>query len=116
VDNIKMDLGEIGWGGEDWIGLAQDRDQWRALVNVVMNLWIPYSDGKFSNGCKSIELVISVAGHLSIPEAHQRNQWSRMMLSEAVAVVGVLHLVSAICGLAGGGSRFGFGGLDACGK
>jgi hypothetical protein len=38
VDNIKMDLLEIGWGGVDWIGLAQDRDKWRALVNAVMNL------------------------------------------------------------------------------
>jgi hypothetical protein len=41
VDNIKMDLGEIGWGGVYWIGLAQDRDKWRALVNVVMNLQVP---------------------------------------------------------------------------
>jgi hypothetical protein len=41
VDNIKMDLGEIEWGGVDWIGLAQDRDNWRALVNLVMNLCIP---------------------------------------------------------------------------
>jgi hypothetical protein len=38
VDNIKMDLREIGWDGMDWIELAQDRDQWRALVNTVMNL------------------------------------------------------------------------------
>jgi hypothetical protein len=41
MDKIKMDLGEIGWGGMDWIGLAQDREQWRALVNTVMNLRIP---------------------------------------------------------------------------
>jgi hypothetical protein len=41
VDNIKMDLLEIGWGGVDWIGLAQDRDKWRALVNAVMILWAP---------------------------------------------------------------------------
>jgi hypothetical protein len=40
VDNIKMDLREIGWGGMDWIDLAQDRDQWRALVTV-MNLPVP---------------------------------------------------------------------------
>jgi hypothetical protein len=39
-DNIRMDLREIGWG-MDWIDLAQDRDQWRALVNTVMNLSVP---------------------------------------------------------------------------
>jgi hypothetical protein len=38
VDNIKMDLAEIGWGGMDWVDVAQDRDKWRALVNTVMNL------------------------------------------------------------------------------
>jgi hypothetical protein len=38
VDNIKMDLLEIGWDGVEWIGLAQDRDKWRPLVNAVMNL------------------------------------------------------------------------------
>jgi hypothetical protein len=41
VGNIKMDLGEIGWDGRDWIELAQNRDQWRALVNMVMNLQVP---------------------------------------------------------------------------
>jgi hypothetical protein len=41
VDNIKMDLIEIGWDGMNWIYLAQDRDQWRALVNAVMNLRVP---------------------------------------------------------------------------
>jgi hypothetical protein len=38
VDNIRMDLREIGWGGMDWSELAQDRDQWRALVYTVMTL------------------------------------------------------------------------------
>jgi hypothetical protein len=37
----RMDLVEVGWGDVDWIGLAQDRDRWRALVNAVMNLWVP---------------------------------------------------------------------------
>jgi hypothetical protein len=41
MDNIKMDLLEIGWGGVDWISLPQDRDKWKALVNAVMNLWVP---------------------------------------------------------------------------
>jgi hypothetical protein len=39
--DIRMDLGERGWGGLDWIGLAQGRDKWRALLNAVMNLWVP---------------------------------------------------------------------------
>jgi hypothetical protein len=39
-DNIKMDLRDVGWG-MDWINLAQDRDRWRALVNMVMNLRVP---------------------------------------------------------------------------
>jgi hypothetical protein len=40
-DNIKMELRGIGWGVMDWIGLAGDRDQWRAFVNTVMNLQVP---------------------------------------------------------------------------
>jgi hypothetical protein len=40
-DNIKMDLRKIGFGDMDWIQWAQDRDRWRALVNTVMNLWVP---------------------------------------------------------------------------
>jgi hypothetical protein len=41
VDNIKTDLRNIGWDGVDWIELAQDRDQWRALVKTVMKLRVP---------------------------------------------------------------------------
>jgi hypothetical protein len=40
-DNIRMDLKERGWEFMDWIHLAQDRDQWQALVNTVMNHWVP---------------------------------------------------------------------------
>jgi hypothetical protein len=49
--NIKMDLGEVGWGGVDWIDLARDRDQYSGFVNRVMNLLVPYSVGKFFSGC-----------------------------------------------------------------
>jgi hypothetical protein len=40
-DNIKLDLRKIGFGDVNWIHWAQDRDRWRALVNTVMNLWVP---------------------------------------------------------------------------
>jgi hypothetical protein len=40
-----------GWDGMDWIGLTQDSDQWRALVNIVMNLWVPLNVGKFLSSC-----------------------------------------------------------------
>jgi hypothetical protein len=41
VDNIRMDLGQMGWGDVDWIGLAKDRNRWTALVNSVLNLRVP---------------------------------------------------------------------------
>jgi hypothetical protein len=44
-----MDLLELGWDDVDWIGLAQDRDKRRALVNSVLNLWVPYNAGKLSS-------------------------------------------------------------------
>jgi hypothetical protein len=47
VDNIKMDLREIVFGDVDLSHLAQDRDRWRALVNTVMNLWVPLNSGNF---------------------------------------------------------------------
>jgi hypothetical protein len=46
VDNIRMDLGEVGWGEVDWIGLAKDRNMWRAVVNSVLNLRDPWNAGK----------------------------------------------------------------------
>jgi hypothetical protein len=49
VDNISMDLLELGWGDVNWIGLAQDRDRCRALVNSVLNLQVPYNAGKLSS-------------------------------------------------------------------
>jgi hypothetical protein len=41
VENIRMDLGEVGWGDVDWIGLAKDRNRWRAVVNSVLNVQVP---------------------------------------------------------------------------
>jgi hypothetical protein len=46
-----MDLREIGWDGVDWFDMPQDRDQWRALVNMVLNLQVPQNAGKFLSGC-----------------------------------------------------------------
>jgi hypothetical protein len=51
VDNIDMDLREIGWGGMDWIGLTHIRDQWMAFVNTVMKLRAPKTLGKFLSRC-----------------------------------------------------------------
>jgi hypothetical protein len=50
MDNIKMDLRDIGWDGMEWIDLAQDRDQWRALVNMAVDLRIAQNVGKFLSG------------------------------------------------------------------
>jgi hypothetical protein len=51
VNNIKVDLGEMEWGGMNWTDLAQVRDQWKVLVYMVMNLQVPYSIEKFLRSC-----------------------------------------------------------------
>jgi hypothetical protein len=48
-----MDLEEVGWGDVDWIGLAKDRNRWRALVNSVLNLQVALNAGKLSSGLAS---------------------------------------------------------------
>jgi hypothetical protein len=63
VDNIKMDLGEIGWGSMDWVGMAQGRDTWRALVNAVMNHRVLYNAGKLSRGYTTCSLSSSAQLH-----------------------------------------------------
>jgi hypothetical protein len=50
-NDVKMNVREIGGGGMDWIDLAQDRDQWNALVNTVMNRRVPENAGKFLSSC-----------------------------------------------------------------
>jgi hypothetical protein len=64
VDNIRIDLGEVGWGDVDWIGLAQDRNRWRAVVNSVLNLRVPWNAGKLSSGLTSSGLSSSVQLHI----------------------------------------------------
>ena len=54
VDNIRMDLQEVGCGYMDWIGLAQDRDRWRTLVSAVMNRRVPWNAGNFLTSCKPV--------------------------------------------------------------
>jgi len=54
VDNIRMDLQEVGCGYMDWIVLAQDRDRWRTLVSAVMNLRVPFNAGNFLTSCKPL--------------------------------------------------------------
>jgi hypothetical protein len=58
-----MDLGEVGWGNADWIGLAQDRNRWRALVNWLLNLRVPWNAGKLSSGLRSSGLSSSAQLH-----------------------------------------------------
>jgi hypothetical protein len=63
VNNIKRGLREMRWVGMKWIDLAQDRDQWRALVNPVMKLLVPYNTGKFLSSCTIGGLSRSVQLH-----------------------------------------------------
>jgi hypothetical protein len=59
-----MDLGEVGWGVVDWIGLTKDRNRWRALVNSVLNLRVPRNAGKLSSGLTSSGLLVSAQLHI----------------------------------------------------
>jgi hypothetical protein len=59
-----MDLGEVGWGDVDWIGLAQDRNRWRAVVNSVLNFRVPRNAGKLSSGPASSGLSGSAQLHI----------------------------------------------------
>jgi len=54
VDNIGIDLREVGCGYMDWIGLIQDRDRWRTLVSAVMSLRVPGNAGNFLTSCKPV--------------------------------------------------------------
>jgi hypothetical protein len=64
VDNIRTDLGEMGWGDVDWIGLAMERNRWRAVVSSVLNLRVPWNAGKLSSGLTSSGLSSSAQLHI----------------------------------------------------
>jgi hypothetical protein len=64
MNNIKIDLREIGWDGIYWIDLAQDRDQWRASMNTVMNLRFPSNAVKFLSNC-------TIGGFSRRPQLHE---------------------------------------------
>jgi hypothetical protein len=59
-----MDLGKVGRGDVDWIGLAKDRNRWRTVVNSVLNLRVPRNAGKLSSGLASRGLSSSVQLHI----------------------------------------------------
>ena len=63
VDNIRMDLQEVGCGYMDWIGLAQDRDRWRRLVSAAMNLRVPWNVGNFLTSCKPVSFSRRTVHH-----------------------------------------------------
>ena len=63
VNNIRMDLQEVGRGYMDWIGLAQDRDRWRTLVSAVMNLRVPWNAGNFLTSCKPVSFSRRILHH-----------------------------------------------------
>jgi hypothetical protein len=67
VDNLKMDLVEVGWGDVDWIGLARNRDMLRALANSVLNLWVPRNVGKLL----SVVTTYSKGFQISLQESPQ---------------------------------------------
>jgi len=71
VDNIRMGLQEVGCGYVDWIGLAQDKDRWRTLVSVVMNLRVPWNAGNFLTSCKPVTFLrILCYRHSRISSSH----------------------------------------------
>ena len=63
VDNIRMDLQEVGCGYMDWIGLAQGRHRWRTLVSAVMNLRVPWNAGIFLTSCKPVSFSRRTVHH-----------------------------------------------------
>jgi hypothetical protein len=64
MNNVRMDLREVGWSDVGWIGLAKDRNMWRALVNSVLKLRVQLNFGKLSSGLTSSGLSSSAQLHI----------------------------------------------------
>jgi hypothetical protein len=62
LNNVGMDLVEVRWGDVDWIGLAQDRDRWRTLVNSVLSLLVSYNAGKLPSVLITEEVLPETSG------------------------------------------------------
>jgi len=74
VDNIRIDLQDVGCGYMDWIGLAQDRESWRTLVSVVMNLRVPWNAWNFLTSCKPVSFSRMTLHHgVSKLSSNRRN-------------------------------------------
>jgi hypothetical protein len=95
-----MDPLEIGLYGVDWIGLAQDRYRWRALVNLVMNLWVPQNAEKLPSGCTTCDLLSGAQLHRvsqllnAVPLTSILSQPPSTF--QQVSTKAVFHLVSAV--------------------
>jgi hypothetical protein len=63
MGNIDMGLGELAWGSMDWIHMTQYREQWKALVNMVMKLRVPRNAGNFLSSCKTYGILKRVHIH-----------------------------------------------------
>jgi hypothetical protein len=72
-----MDLREVGWKGVDWIHLAQDRSKWRAIVDTVMNVRVPYKVGKFLTSKVTVSFLrrdllhVELAGDINLTQLTQ---------------------------------------------
>jgi hypothetical protein len=108
VGNIEMDLGEVGWGDVDWIGLAEDRDKWRALVNAVMNfkdlqnavkLSSVYTTGGLSSSAQFHRVSRWMDGYLSCLECREKNTESALNFEQHSALQSLEHVLASVCSL-----------------